>query len=475
MKHFTTIRSLLQALAMAMNLINPDVENHHQRTAYLAYHIGAEMGLETEDLHKVIVAALLHDVGSVIGKQKSVAEIEENRREIAVVGARMICDLKPFEDISYIIEGCQNSYRENEKYLEERGYDAHPAVEIAEAIHMADFISAGWQEDGTILNQAAKIGKLAEQIRGCEFSDRAVDAFLRVSKREFIWMDFALNPSFLTYFTGEMHEVSLEETVELTRLMSRIIDFRSPFTAMHSAGVSASAKELAQLYGFSDEDCLKMEIAGNLHDVGKLRVPNRILEKPGKLTDEEFNIIKEHPYYTRLILKDVEGFEDIANWAGYHHEKLTGNGYPFHLDARWLDAGSRIMAVADIFTAITEERPYRKPMEKEQALKVLKENVARGDIDDEIVVLLDKNYERVNEARIKKSKEEGKRYFDAGKTDTGGIMTEEQGGKDNARIQAGLSEQGFQFISGKGHRESGEDHKRDGRSGMDPAADSHTR
>ena len=82
MKHFTTIRSLLQALAMAMNLINPDVENHHQRTAYLAYHIGAEMGLETEDLHKVIVAALLHDVVEDCGVPLEDLPVNEETREI---------------------------------------------------------------------------------------------------------------------------------------------------------------------------------------------------------------------------------------------------------------------------------------------------------------------------------------------------------------------------------------------------------
>ncbi|MBP3873200.1 MAG: HD domain-containing protein, partial [Lachnospiraceae bacterium] len=81
-----------------------------------------------------------------------------------------------------------------------------------------------------------------------------------------------------------------------------IIDYRSPFTAMHSAGVAASARELARLYGMSEEDCKKMEIAGRLHDVGRLRVPNSILEKPGKLTDDEFDIVKEHPYYTRKKL-----------------------------------------------------------------------------------------------------------------------------------------------------------------------------
>ena len=148
---------------------------------------------------------------------------------------------------------------------------------------------------------------------------------------------------------------------------------------------------------------MKMEIAGNLHDVGKLRVPNEILEKPGKLTDEEFNKVKEHPYYTRLILMDVEGFEEIADWAGFHHEKLNGRGYPFHLDGGFLSLGSRIMTVADIFSAITEERPYRKPMSREQAMRVMWENVERGEICREIVKLLDENYDTVNEVRMKRS------------------------------------------------------------------------
>ena len=90
----------------------------------------------------------------------------------------------------------------------------------------------------------------------------------------------------------------------------------------------------------SEDECMMMEIAGNLHDVGKLRVPNAILEKPGKLTEEEFNVVKEHPYYTRWILMNVDGFDKIADWAACHHEKLNGNGYPFHWNAEWLDPGA---------------------------------------------------------------------------------------------------------------------------------------
>lgn len=418
MTKFTTVRSLLSALAKAMNLINPDMENHHQETAYLAYQIGMEMGLHTEDLHLIASAALLHDVGTIVMPQReNLAEIESHRREIAHIGAEMIRDLEPFEMIANIIELCQNGWRENVEFAKTKACsravhgNIEQCIDVAECIHLADVISALWDEEGEILNQVPMIREAVEAGRGTEFSDKAVDDFQRVSQREFVWMDFVLNPTFLMFFTGDMHDLSLEETVELTQLMSRIIDFRSSFTAMHSAGVAASAKELARLAGMNEKDCMKMEIAGNLHDVGKLRVPNEILEKPGKLTEEEFNKIKEHPYYTRLILMDIEGFEEIADWAGFHHEKLNGRGYPFHFDSGFLSLGSRIMTVADIFSAITEERPYRKPMSREQAMKVMWENVERGEICRDIVQLLEDNYDAVNDARKKKSQEAGARYF----------------------------------------------------------------
>lgn len=418
MTKFTTVRSLLSALAKAMNLINPDMENHHQETAYLAYQIGMEMGLHTEDLHLIASAALLHDVGTIVMPQReNLAAIESHRREIARIGAEIIRDLEPFEMIANIIELCQNGWRENVEFAKTKACsravhgNIEQCIDVAECIHLADVISALWDEEGEILNQVPMIREAVEAGRGSEFSDRAVDAFQRVSQREFVWMDFVLNPTFLMFFTGDMHDLSLEETVELTQLMSRIIDFRSSFTAMHSAGVAASAKELARLAGMNEEDCMKMEIAGNLHDVGKLRVPNEILEKPGKLTEEEFNKVKEHPYYTRLILMDIEGFEEIADWAGFHHEKLNGRGYPFHFDSGFLSLGSRIMTVADIFSAITEERPYRKPMSREQAMKVMWENVERGEICRDIVQLLEDNYDAVNDARKKKSQEAGARYF----------------------------------------------------------------
>ncbi|MBQ7656608.1 MAG: HD domain-containing protein [Clostridia bacterium] len=404
---FTNMRALLTALAKSMNLVNPDVEHHHEQTAYLAFQIGYEMGLRDEDLHYTIYVALLHDIGSVVSAEpQTISEIEAHGKEVAKIGASMIRDLQQFRRAADLIEVVQNSYQENLPLLGES-----VAMDISQAVHVADAAASLVRERIPILNQVKCIVSAVNNLRGTEFSPKAVDAFLTVSKREFMWMDLSLNPSFLLYFTGEMRKVSLEETRLYTRLLSRIIDFRSPFTAMHSAGVAASARELARLCGMNAEECTMMEIAGYLHDVGKLRVPNEILEKPGKLTDEEFNIVKEHPYYTRLILKDVDGFEKITDWAGFHHEKLNGNGYPFHFEAQRLDTGARIMAVADIFSAITEVRPYRKGMDRTQAMRVLWENVESGGISREIVTLLEAHYDEVDTAREAESKAVGQRYF----------------------------------------------------------------
>ncbi len=411
---FTDVRSLLKAFAAAMNLINPEVEGHHQQTAYLAYMIVREMGISEQGVETAVYAALLHDIGSVVSEtQQSVMEIEADARNISLIGAEILSDIPGLKTVSEVIRRCQLSWSEISVMLRSDGREFEECAQIASAIHLADVVSAVLEPDIPVLQQRVRITEGVMLSRGKEFSERAADAFERLSKLEFIWLDLRYNPEFLLLFTGEIRYISLDNMVELTKLMSRVIDYRSSFTAMHSAGVAASAVKLAELAGMSGDECKMMRIAGNLHDIGKLKVPREILEKPGKLTDDEFSIIKEHAYFTRLILMDVTGFEKIRDWAGYHHEKLNGNGYPFKFGADMLDTGSRILAIADIFSAITEVRPYRGGMPKEKAISVLEDNVNSGGLCPELTRLLIDNYEVIDAARARESEEAGKRYFDS--------------------------------------------------------------
>ena len=408
------MRDLLSALAETMNLISPDISNHHEQTAYLSYHIASQMKMSRDLMFLSVYASLVHDIGSVITeKPASVEDVEKDPKSISALGAEMLSDLPKLKRVSRVVRHCQKSWNELQRCFDLNNPNDAALSSIASIIHLSDRVSLMLNPDKIALLQVKDICEAIEAGRGSEYQSEVVDAFLTLGKAEYIWMDMLYKPQFLGFFTGDIVDVSLDEAVTYTKLVSRIIDYRSPFTAMHSAGVAASAKKLAQLYGMSPDECQMMEIAGNLHDIGKLKVPRAILEKPGRLTDEEFLVIKEHPYYTRLILMGVSGFEQITDWAGFHHEKLNGNGYPFHFDASALSMGSRIMAVADIFSAITEERPYRKGMTRSQAMDVMHDNVKYGAISQEIVELLSDHYEEIDEIRDRVSKEAGRRYFES--------------------------------------------------------------
>ena len=138
-----------------------------------------------------------------------------------------------------------------------------------------------------------------------------------------------------------------------------------------------------------------MEIAGNLHDLGKMVVPNAILEKAGPLTDEEFAVMRQHTYHTYLVLNSMKGLGGIAEWAAFHHEKLDGSGYPFRIGAGGLSIGSRIMAVADMCTALAEDRPYRAGMRRDEIIDVLRDGVRRGLLDRGVVATLESRRDEI--------------------------------------------------------------------------------
>ena len=156
-----------------------------------------------------------------------------------------------------------------------------------------------------------------------------------------------------------------------------------------------------------------MMIAGYVHDIGKLKVPKKVLEKKDSLTDEEFNIVKEYAYYTQLLLKDISGFGQIGQWAALHHEKLNGFGYPFGLKADDIPMGARIIAVADIFSAVAEIRSYRDGMSKDQVIMALREYVESTALSKYIVDLMIANYDDIYEKREAETSKEGARYYAA--------------------------------------------------------------
>ena len=393
----TDFKALLTIYRRLIGLIDEDLNFHHEQTAYIAYQVAREMGLDDEDLFLAVNAAFMHDIGSVVVPDaKRLMLAERGRLHVASVGAYVLSDIEGFERIAGVIEACQDRSRDT----------------IAEIVHLASFVSASLTEGVPVLNQVPGIVDAVTRRRGHDFMEEVVDAFMRVSRVECLWMDASIHPGVVLSLMGPQRQVAHDQLTErFSRLIARIIDFRSPFTCMHSAGVAVAARELARLCHMSEEEVQMMWVAGSLHDIGKVKIPNAILDKPARLTDEEFNTIKEHAYYTAMVLEGVTGFEWISDWASFHHEKLNGAGYPFHLAADRLDVGARIMAVADIFSAITEVRPYRDGMDRTAAMAVLDEGVERGELDGDIVDVLRDNYDAVDELRERESRLVGSHYY----------------------------------------------------------------
>jgi len=166
-----------------------------------------------------------------------------------------------------------------------------------------------------------------------------------------------------------------EQIDRVCEAFSDVTDAKSPFTVDHSMGVTDAALVISETLGLSPERTVFVRRAALLHDLGKLRIPNSILHKQGKLTVEEFLIVKEHPALTRKILGRIPAFREMALVAGSHHEKLDGTGYPNNLGASQLSLEARVIAVADVYAALSETRPYRESLELDQVTAIMRKEM----------------------------------------------------------------------------------------------------
>jgi HD-GYP domain-containing protein (c-di-GMP phosphodiesterase class II) len=220
---------------------------------------------------------------------------------------------------------------------------------------------------------------------------------MQFATKEEFWFDL-ISPRLYSvlFYKGPLIDTEIDfiELENISKLFRDLIDFKSPFTATHSSGVAACAEIMAKLFGLSEIEIVGMKIAGNFHDLGKLVIPNSILEKPTALTRNEFQIMKSHTYHT---INSIHGLNHIAEWAAFHHEKIDGSGYPFHRNRSNLTTGSRIMQISDIYTALAEDRPYRKGLAKEEIYNIMHKMTKEKLLDESIIQLLFDNYTTIDE------------------------------------------------------------------------------
>ncbi|MDR3577865.1 MAG: HD domain-containing protein [Anaerolineaceae bacterium] len=391
------LQNLLLSLSDALDLASPDLSQHQLRTSFVAWEIGKAAGLSTDDMTDLFIASLLHDVGALTTNEKlevHLGKVEFPERH-CFLGEKLLKQVSRFVNPSKIVRYHHTHY--NDKNHDE----LPPSIALsAQILLLADTLERSIDRHKFILHQEQSLIGYIKSLAGTYIRSDIVELFQSIAVREDFWFDLVSPRLYSTLLNNgpcRTIEVELSQLLTISEMFRDMIDFRSRFTATHSSGVAAAASALSKAFGFTQTEIELMEVAGNLHDLGKMAVPNSILNKPDKLTNEEFAIMRQHTYYTYTILSTIGGIQYIAEWAAFHHERLDGSGYPFHIDGKNLSINSRIMAVADIFTALTEQRPYRKSLlGQEQVLSILKSHCSRNWLDTSIVNLLERNYQGID-------------------------------------------------------------------------------
>lgn len=386
--------NLLLSLSDAMDLASPLIASHQQRTAFIAWELCKSAGLSEEATEKIFVAALLHDVGALTPEEKiSIQKFEEEETETHCIRGELFLESETWlNPAAKIVRYHHRDWHKWDKDIND------PSVLGSQIIYLSDYLERKVKRDCYILHQNESLIETIVSLSEEKVHPQVVDYFLETAHREEFWLDLAsprLYSLLLHNGPYKRLEIDIANITRIAKLFRNIIDFRSRYTASHSCGVAECAAALAGLFGFTAPEVELIEVAGSFHDIGKLVVPNSILNKLGKLNRQDLAMIKQHAYHTFSILNTIGGLHDIAKWAAFHHEKLDGSGYPFHHGANKLTTQSRIVIVADMFTAMAEDRPYRKGMKKEKLLAELKKQAEMNLIDKQIVGLLHDNYQDI--------------------------------------------------------------------------------
>jgi putative nucleotidyltransferase with HDIG domain len=247
-------------------------------------------------------------------------------------------------------------------------------AQTVEVFHAAGGVRAAW--------------RVARRRRGRWFDPALVDALGTVLEEAAFWASVAGADVGAWEPADRVLAVDDARLDAIAAAFAAVVDAKSPWTYQHSDRVCLIVIGLANALG-ADVDTLRdLRRAALLHDVGKLAISNRILDKPAPLTTEEFARIREHPVVTEQILARVPGCERLAAMAGAHHERLDGSGYPRGLGAGELTLPARVLAVADVYEALTSARPYRPARSSQEALEIIRADVPER-LDADVVAALE--------------------------------------------------------------------------------------
>ena len=418
------LSELIGALSHALDMTEGQPKGHCMRCAYIGAAVGTEIGLDARQQWELYYTLLLKDLGCSSNAAR-ICELYltddlQFKRDFKLVGSSLPQAVRFVLTHTGLKAGLADRFRATIEIFQNGGEIAHDLIQtrcqrgadisrqlrfgeaVAEGIHALDeHWDGSGKPDGLRGEQISLYGRIALMAQVIDvFNTSGGPAAVRdeVRKRSGQWFDptlvraferVAADPQFWAGLGAEdlaarvsalepaQYSVPLDDDYldEIAEGFGQIIDAKSPFTAGHSARVGLYTDLIAEQLGLPPERRRWLRRGALLHDIGKLGVSNSLLDKPGKLDAQEWQAMRLHAAYTEQILSGIAPFAELARIAGAHHEKLDGTGYPRGLTAPDIALETRIITTADIFDAISADRPYRAAIPVEETLEIMQQTV----------------------------------------------------------------------------------------------------
>ena len=377
--------SLYAILKKILSELNEQIVDHGERVAYL-YLKMAEYRQRPNDTHleNMMLACYAHDIGAYkTEKFKDLLKFDiDHPLEHCIYGYLFMKYFSPLKDSAEVLLYHHTYFADREKY-------ESPYLDDGILIHFLDRIdifNLKFDNKEDLYNQALHGA-------GNNFNPRDVEEFIEADQHYGLiehLRDGTYRIDVRNYFNEPQRVERL--IAPIVNMLAYEIDFKSEQTVVHSITVTLFSGIIATHLGLSPAEVEEIEYAARVHDLGKIAIPDTILEKPGKLTPDEYHIMKKHMLYTDLIIGEL--FPDsIVRIAVRHHERLDGSGYPLGLVASELSTADRVLQVADVASALLQKRSYKDAMDKETVLDILQWNADEGKLDADIVSLFAREYD----------------------------------------------------------------------------------
>ena len=421
------LSEVLGALSYALDLTEGQPVGHCMRACWIGIHIGRAIGLPDAELNNLYYAILLKDLGCSSNAARIcelyLTDDRSFKRDFKQNGDGLPQILRFVLSHTGLKAGLAERFRAIANILQNGGEIARELIEtrcqrgadiarqlrfsedVAEAIHCLDEHWDGCGKPTHLKGEAipiySRIALLAQvadvfftangpaaarceavERRGTWFDPHLVDAFMQVSSRPEFWSGLQaedLQQNLLDLEPARFTRLADDDYLDdIAAAFATIVDSKSSFTHGHSERVALIADLIAQEMGCDAEHRRVLKRAALLHDIGKLAVSNAILDKTGKLDAAEWAEMRGHALHSETILSRIAAFADLARIGGAHHERLDGAGYPRGLAAPELSADTRIVSAADVFDALTADRPYRAAIPLREALDIMRAEVGKA-------------------------------------------------------------------------------------------------